>query len=71
MPLCFSIHMQGSVSGAFSVTWLGSVPVNIGNMYFFFLKALPSRKLFNKDLTDMLKSSTSRAMRNVVLNNVL
>lgn len=69
--LCFPIHMQGNVSGAFSVTWLGPVPVNIGNMDFFFSKVLPSRKLFNKDLIDMLKSSTSGAVHNVVLNNVV
>lgn len=69
--LCLFMHIQGSVSGAFSVTWLGPVPVNIGNMDFIFFKALPSRKLFIKDLIDMLKSSTSGTMHNVVLSNVV
>lgn len=71
MPLCLSIPIQGSVSGAFSMTWLGPIPINIGNMDFFFLKTLPSRKLFNKDLIDMLKSSTAGTMQNVVLNHVV
>ena len=44
--LCFSIRAQRSVSGTFSVTGLGPVPANIGDVDLK-NKFLPSWKLFN------------------------